>query len=208
MTSELKIKRLATTDPDFDGQLAHLLAWDDAEDHAVQTTVTGILRDVKTRGDEAVLEYTQRFDQVEASRLADLEISRERLQQALERIDSRQREALEKAAQRIRTYHEKQLGTSWTYQEADGTVLGQQVRAMDRVGLYVPGGKAAYPSSVLMNAIPAKVAGVGEVTMVVPTPRGEVNDLVLSATAIAGRSEERRVGKECSSRWAVEQWSE
>ena len=186
MTSELKIKRLATTDPDFDGQLAHLLAWDDAEDHAVQTTVTGILRDVKTRGDEAVLEYTQRFDQVEASRLADLEISRERLQQALERIDSRQREALEKAAQRIRTYHEKQLGTSWTYQEADGTVLGQQVRAMDRVGLYVPGGKAAYPSSVLMNAIPAKVAGVGEVIMVVPTPRGEVNDLVLSAAAIAG----------------------
>jgi len=186
MTSELKIKRLATTDPDFDGQLAHLLAWDDAEDHAIHTTVTNILRDVKTRGDAAVLEYTQRFDQVQANRLADLEVSRERLQQALERIDARQRQALEQAAQRIRSYHEKQLGTSWTYQEADGTVLGQQVRAMDRVGLYVPGGKAAYPSSVLMNAVPAKVAGVAEVIMVVPTPRGEMNDLVLSAAAIAG----------------------
>ena len=186
MTSELKIKRLATTDPDFDGQLAHLLAWDDAEDHAIQTTVAGILRDVKKRGDAAVLEYTQRFDQVEASQLADLEISQERLQQALERIDAQHRQALERAAQRIRDYHERQLGSSWTYQEADGTVLGQQVRAMDRVGLYVPGGKAAYPSSVLMNAVPAKVAGVGEIIMVVPTPRGEVNDLVLSAAAIAG----------------------
>lgn len=186
MTTELNMKRLDARQADFEQRLAHLLAWDDAEDHAVQERVAGILRDVKTRGDAAVLEYTRRFDRLEADSLASLELTRARMDEALERIDPQQRQALEHAADRIRRYHERQRATSWSYEEADGTVLGQQVVAMDRVGLYVPGGKAAYPSSILMNAIPAKVAGVGELIMVVPTPDGQTNDLVLAAAAIAG----------------------
>ncbi len=186
MTSELQIKRLSTADSDFERQLTHVLAWDDAEDHEVQQRVVAILQDVRRRGDAAVLEYTARFDHLDVASLAELEISQDRLQQALARIDGAKRHALEQAAERVRRYHEKQLGASWSYEEADGTLLGQQLTAMDRVGLYVPGGKAAYPSSVLMNAIPAKVAGVGEVIMVVPTPGGETNDLVLAAAALSG----------------------
>ena len=148
--------------------------------------VAGILHDVKARGDAAVLEYTKRFDQLDAASATELELSQPRLKQALDNLPAAQREALQQAAERVRIYHEKQLMQSWNYTEADGTMLGQQVTALDRVGLYVPGGKAAYPSSVLMNAIPAKVAGVKELIMVVPTPGGLVNELVLAAAAICG----------------------
>ena len=141
---------------------------------------------MREQGDAAVVELTNRFDATRASTMADLELSQARLQQALEAITPEQRSALETAAQRVRDYHEKQLATSWQYEEADGTLLGQQVTPMDRVGIYVPGGKAAYPSSVLMNAMPAKVAGVDEIIMVVPTPQGVINEMVLAAAAIAG----------------------
>lgn len=180
------IKRLDFSQPDFEQQLSHLLAWDAVSDHAVATTVDNILNDVKARGDVAVLEYSNQFDQLNASSMADLVIPLERLQQALETIPAEQRQALEQAAMRVRNYHQHQKQESWSYTEADGTVLGQQVVAMDRVGLYVPGGKASYPSSVLMNAIPAKVAGVQELVMVVPTPRGEVSEMVFAAAVIAG----------------------
>ncbi len=148
--------------------------------------VLEIIKAVRERGDAAVVELTQRFDALEVASMADLILPRARLEQALERITPAQREALEIAAERVRSYHERQKQDSWTYTEADGTVLGQKVTPLDRAGLYVPGGKASYPSSVLMNAIPAKVAGVPEVVMVVPTPRGEVNELVLAAACIAG----------------------
>ncbi|PPC86514.1 MAG: histidinol dehydrogenase [Methylotenera sp.] len=148
--------------------------------------VANILKDVKSRGDAAVLEYTNRFDKTSASHLSDLEISQAELQAALNSLPIEQRQALQAAADRVKSYHEKQIMQSWSYTEADGTLLGQQVTALDRVGLYVPGGKAAYPSSVLMNAIPAKVAGVAELIMVVPTPNGEKNALVLAAAAISG----------------------
>lgn len=180
------IKRLDFSQPDFEQQLSHLLAWDAVSDHAVATTVDDILKDVKARGDAAVLDYSNRFDQLNASSMADLVIPVERLQQALNTIPADQRQALEQAALRVRNYHQHQKQESWSYTEADGTVLGQQVVAMDRVGLYVPGGKASYPSSVLMNAIPAKVAGVQELVMVVPTPYGEVSEMVFAAAAIAG----------------------
>lgn len=180
------IKRLDYSQPDFEQQLSHLLAWDAVSDHAVATTVDNILGDVKARGDAAVLEYSNRFDQLSASSMAELVIPAERLQLALDTIPADQRQALEQAALRVRNYHQHQRQESWSYTEADGTVLGQQVVAMDRVGLYVPGGKASYPSSVLMNAIPAKVAGVQELVMVVPTPRGEVSEMVFAAAAIAG----------------------
>ena len=180
------VKRLSTTDADFWSELETLLAWEGVSDEQVAATVRAILADVRTRGDAAVVEYTNRFDRLSADGMADLEIPLDRLQAALGRIPVEQREALERAAARIRAYAEHQKLESWTYTEADGTVLGQQVTPLDRVGLYVPGGKAAYPSSVLMNAVPAKVAGVAELVMVVPTPGGEVNDLVLAAAAIAG----------------------
>lgn len=180
------IKKLTTTESDFQQQLEALLAWEAVSDTAVTDTVKEILANVKSQGDSAVLDYTKRFDRVDADTMADLEISLERAKAALERIPTAQREALEAAADRVRSYHEHQKQDSWTYTEADGTVLGQQVTPLDRAGLYVPGGKAAYPSSVLMNAIPAKVAGVEELIMVVPTPGGEVNDLVLAAAAISG----------------------
>jgi len=180
------IKKLTTTDPDFQQQLEALLAWEAVSDTAVTDIVKEVLANVKAQGDKAVLEYTKRFDRLEADSMADLEISIEQAQAALEKIPTAQREALEAAAARVRSYHEHQKQESWTYTEADGTVLGQQVTPLDRAGLYVPGGKAAYPSSVLMNAIPAKVAGVEELIMVVPTPGGEVNDLVLAAAAISG----------------------
>lgn len=184
--TNLSIKRLTASDADFNAELDRLLAWDDSVDQQVNESVRHILHQVKTRGDAAVLEFTRKFDRLAVSSVAELEMSSGRLQQALAAIPADQREALEKAAERVRTYHEKQLAPSWQYQDEDGTVLGQKVTPLDRAGLYVPGGKAAYPSSVLMNAIPARVAGVGEVIMVVPTPDGVVNDMVLAAAAIAG----------------------
>jgi len=182
----MKIKRFSTTDSNFDDQLKQLLAFETAQDDSVDEVVAKILKDVKQRGDDAVLEYTNRFDKTGANTLVELEVSQSELHAALAGLPSDQRDALQAAADRVRIYHEKQLMVSWSYTESDGTLLGQQVTALDRVGLYVPGGKAAYPSSVLMNAIPAKVAGVQELIMVVPTPNGERNQLVFAAAAISG----------------------
>ncbi|HEY3299501.1 MAG TPA: histidinol dehydrogenase [Methylophilaceae bacterium] len=182
----MKIKRFSTQDVDFDKNLKDLLAFETAQDDSIDLVVADILRDVKKRGDAAVLEYTNRFDKTSVTSMAELEISQAELQAALNGLPSEQRHALQEAAARVRSYHEKQVMQSWSYTEADGTLLGQQVTALDRVGLYVPGGKAAYPSSVLMNAIPAKVAGVQELIMVVPTPNGEKNQLVLAAAAVCG----------------------
>ncbi len=182
----MNIKRLNSATQGFWPALEQLLAWESVSDATVQTVVHDIIAAVRARGDDALLDYTQRFDRVTATRIAELEIPAARLQAARVGIPSEQRVALERAAERIRIYHAHQKQSSWAYTEADGTVLGQQVTALDRVGLYVPGGKAAYPSSVLMNAIPAKVAGVGELIMVVPTPGGVLNELVLAAAAIAG----------------------
>lgn len=186
MGESLNIRRLQAGQADFDQQLKVMLAWESVSDTAVNERVDQILRQVREQGDAAVVELTNRFDATSASTMADLELSQARLQQALEAITPEQRSALETAAQRVRDYHQKQLATSWQYEEADGTLLGQQVTPMDRVGIYVPGGKAAYPSSVLMNAMPAKVAGVEEIIMVVPTPQGVINEMVLAAAAIAG----------------------
>jgi histidinol dehydrogenase len=180
------IARLDTRAPDFDRRLAQLTALEAAQDEAVDRAVAAIIADVRARGDDAVLEYTRRFDRVSAAHLAELEIPRGDLDRALAGLGDDLRVPLEAAAGRIRSYHERQRAESWTFTEADGTVLGQKVTPLDRVGLYVPGGKAAYPSSVLMNAIPARVAGVRELVMVVPTPGGERNPLVLAAAAIAG----------------------
>lgn len=182
----MQIKRLNTRDAGFDAELKALLAFETAQDDNIDQVVANILKDVKARGDAAVLEYTNRFDKTNASSLAALEIPQAELHAALNGLPAAQREALQAAADRVRSYHEKQVMQSWQYTEADGTLLGQQVTALDRVGLYVPGGKAAYPSSVLMNAIPAKVAGVQELVMVVPTPNGEKNPLVLAAAAVCG----------------------
>ncbi len=186
MTAPSAIRRLNAADADFARNLDHLLSWESVSDDGVNERVLEIIKAVRERGDAAVVELTQRFDALEVASMADLILPRARLEQALERITPAQREALEIAAERVRSYHERQKQDSWTYTEADGTVLGQKVTPLDRAGLYVPGGKASYPSSVLMNAIPAKVAGVPEVVMVVPTPRGEVNELVLAAACIAG----------------------
>ncbi|HEX5539808.1 MAG TPA: histidinol dehydrogenase, partial [Methylophilaceae bacterium] len=182
----MKVRRFSTADANFDADLKQLLAFESEQDDQIEQVVAGILRDVKKRGDAAVLDYTQRFDRLHADSLNALELDKATLQAALESLPQDQRQALQQAADRVRSYHEKQLMSSWTYTEDDGTLLGQQVTSLDRVGLYVPGGKAAYPSSVLMNAIPAKVAGVQELIMVVPTPNGEKNALVLAAAAICG----------------------
>ena len=184
--SKAVINRMSRSAPDFDVRLDALLAWDSVSDAGVVSTVASVLGEIREHGDSALLDYTRRFDSVEAESVAELEFSQQQLHAALQRIDAKQRQALERAAERIRLYHEHQRQESWQYQEADGTVLGQQVRPMDRVGLYVPGGKATYPSSVLMNAIPAKVAGVAELVAVSPTPGGQANDMVLAAAAIAG----------------------
>ncbi len=184
--SDLTLTKLDSTQADFNQQLDRLLAWEAVSDDKVNQIVNEILHRVKTEGDVAVLEYTERFDRCPAATMSALEMSQERLHQALEGLPAEQRQALEVAADRVRGYHERQKGESWRYTEADGTMLGQQVTPMDKVGLYVPGGKAAYPSSVLMNALPAKVAGVAEIIMVVPTPGGEVNELVLAAAALSG----------------------
>ncbi|WGK62262.1 histidinol dehydrogenase [Halopseudomonas sp. SMJS2] len=186
MNTPLKIARLDINQVDFNHHLDGLLAWEGVSDKAVNERVEEIISAVRARGDAAVVEYTARFDGLEVASMADLTLDRARLEQALDRITAEQRQALEVAAERVRLYHEHQRQDSWRYTEADGTVLGQQVTPLDRVGLYVPGGKASYPSSVLMNAIPAKVAGVPEVVMVVPTPRGDINELVLAAACLAG----------------------
>ncbi len=186
MTAPSAIRRLNAADADFARHLDHLLSWESVSDDGVNERVLEIIKAVRERGDAALVELTQRFDGLQVASMADLILPRARLEQALERITPEQREALEIAAERVRSYHERQKQDSWTYTEADGTVLGQKVTPLDRAGLYVPGGKASYPSSVLMNAIPAKVAGVPEVVMVVPTPRGELNELVLAAACIAG----------------------
>ena len=182
----INVRRLDTSSADFWQELNELIAWEGVSDTSVNDTVTNVLADVKTRGDAAVVEFTNRFDRMSVASMADLEIPQDDLQQALSRLDAGTREALEQAAERIRIYHERQISESWTYTEDNGTMLGQKVTPLDRAGLYVPGGKAAYPSSVLMNAIPAKVAGVPELIMVVPTPDGERNELVLAAAAVAG----------------------
>ena len=178
--------RLNSQDPDFVADLERLLDWEQAADPAVEAVVRDVIDAVRARGDAAVMEYTARFDRWPVSSAGELEISLQSCQRAATALDEDQRLALEQAAARIRDYAGHQKLDSWSYTEADGTVLGQQVTPLDRVGLYVPGGKAAYPSSVLMNAIPAKVAGVAELVMVVPTPDGEVNDMVLAAASIAG----------------------
>ena len=181
-----KIKRLNSADADFYASLKSLLDWESEVDVEVNQRVSDILQSVRRDGDKALLELTQRYDGLELASAAELEVPATRLRQAYDAVSLAQRDALEQAAARIRSYAERQKLESWEYTEADGTLLGQQVNALDRVGLYVPGGKAAYPSSVLMNAIPAVVAGVGELIMVVPTPSGQVNEMVFAAAWIAG----------------------
>lgn len=180
------IRKLSTTDVDFDAQLEQLLAWESVSDDAVNDVVKQVIADIRSRGDLALMDFTNRFDGWEAKAPSDLAIPVERLKQAWEGLSAEQQQALQHAADRVKAYAEHQKMDSWQFTEADGTVLGQKVTPLDRVGLYVPGGKAAYPSSVLMNALPAKVAGVKELVMVVPTPRGEVNELVLAAAHVCG----------------------
>lgn len=181
--------RLSTLDANFEHDFAQRLHWSADTDAAIEQRVADILADVQKRGDVAVLEYTARFDGLQVDGMTALELTQAELKAAFDSLGDEQRDALTAAAQRVRTYHEAQKrasGESWSYRDADGTLLGQKVTPLDRVGIYVPGGKAAYPSSVLMNAIPAHVAGVQEIIMVVPTPRGEKNALVLAAAYVAG----------------------
>jgi histidinol dehydrogenase len=180
------INRLDSRDPGFAKSLSTLLAFEASQDESIDRAAAAILADVRQRGDAALLEYTRRFDRVQVDTAPALEIPKESWHAALAGLPAAQRNALEAAAERVRKYHEHQRGETWTYTEPDGTILGQQITPLDRVGLYVPGGKAAYPSSVLMNAIPAKVAGVPELIMVTPTPDGVRNPMVLAAAAIAG----------------------
>ncbi len=184
------IRKLDSSDKDFREQLMAVLAFEASEDEAIDRAAASILSDVRQRGDAAVLDYTNKFDRLSATSMAALEIPRAELKAALDGLPAARRMALQQAADRVRSYHERQKtecgSDGFTFTEADGTVLGQKVTPLDKVGIYVPGGKAAYPSSVLMNAIPAKVAGVGEIIMVVPTPDGVKNPLVLAAAAIAG----------------------
>ncbi|UZK04371.1 histidinol dehydrogenase [Venatoribacter cucullus] len=190
----IEIRRFSSAQNDFAEQMNNLLAWEAVSDAGVQKTVTDIIDAIRTRGDDALIEYTNQFDRMAVASMAQLELTQQQLQQALDTLPPAQRDALLAAADRVRAYHEKQKQDSWSYTEADGTLLGQKVTPMDRVGIYVPGGKAAYPSSVLMNAIPAHVAGVPEIIMVVPTPGGELNQLVLAAAAAAGVSRVFTVG--------------
>ena len=182
----MNIRKLSSRSAGFDAELTKLLAFEETADEKLEATVASILNDVRKRGDAAVLEYTRKFDRLPLADAAAMELSRDELHVAFEGLPAEQRNALEQAAQRITDYHQKQVQASWSYTVADGTLLGQQVTPLDRVGLYVPGGKAAYPSSVLMNALPAKVAGVAELIMVVPTPDGIKNNLVLAAAYLAG----------------------
>ena len=197
MTFTARPARLSTTAADFEAQFAARLHWSAETDGAIEERVAGILADVKSRGDAAVLEYTARFDGLDAASLSQLELTQTELKAAFDGLPAAQRDALQAAARRVRSYHEEQKkagGESWSYRDEDGTLLGQKVTPLDRVGIYVPGGKAAYPSSVLMNAIPAHVAGVAEIIMVVPTPRGEKNPLVLAAAYVAGVSRAFTIG--------------
>lgn len=182
----MKIRQLSGSSANFIEELDALLAYEATADEQLEATVAAILADVRARGDEAVLEYTAKFDRMPLSGADAMELPREELRAAFDNLPAEQRIALEAAAQRVNDYHQKQVQASWTYTDADGTLLGQQVTPLDRVGLYVPGGKAAYPSSVLMNALPAKVAGVAELIMVVPTPDGIKNQLVLAAAYLSG----------------------
>ncbi|MDF3030420.1 MAG: histidinol dehydrogenase [Moraxellaceae bacterium] len=186
MSKQEIIPRLDTSAAGFEKRLELLLAWESVSDTEVHDAVTEIVRRVRNEGDTALLEFTNRFDGLQAEEAAVLEVPAERLDAALQKISAAEREALTIACERVRGYHERQRQESWQYTEADGTVLGQQITPLDRVGIYVPGGKASYPSSVLMNALPAQVAGVREIIMAVPTPRGEVNDLVFAAARLAG----------------------
>ena len=189
MTLTAAPARLSTQSASFEADFKARLHWSADTDAAIEQRVADILADVQQRGDAAVLEYTARFDGLTAASLGDLELTQAELKAAFDALPTAQRQALEQAARRVRSYHEAQKkasGESWSYRDEDGTLLGQKVTPLDRVGIYVPGGKAAYPSSVLMNAIPAHVAGVGEIIMVVPTPKGEKNPLVLAAAYVAG----------------------
>ena len=180
------VRRLSTRQADFEVRLGRLLAFEATQDEQIEAVVAGIIGEVRARGDSAVLEYTRRFDGVEAGSVVALELAPQVLSAAAASLPAAQRSALDAAAGRIREYHQRQRLASWEYTEADGTRLGQRITPLDRVGIYVPGGKAAYPSTVLMNAIPAKVAGVSEIVMTVPTPLGERSDLVLAAARLAG----------------------
>jgi len=186
VTGAVRIRRLSSAEPNFQKALAELLRFDPAQDEAIGKTVKEIIANVRSRGDDALLNYTAEFDQVHLSAASGLEISKAQLQQALDSLPADQHRALAKAAERIREFHLLQKQASWVHTDSAGNRLGQRITAIDRAGLYVPGGKAAYPSSVLMNAIPAKVAGVEEVVMVVPTPQGLRNPIVLAAACIAG----------------------
>ncbi len=187
-------QRLDATIPEFWDLLAARLAWQDDADLDVVNTVTTIINDVRAQGDEAVLRYTNQFDRLDLTSIDELRVSKHRIDSALTGISAERRQALEDAAKRIKQYADHQALESWSYTEPDGTTLGQQISALDSVGLYVPGGKAAYPSSVLMNAIPAKVAGVNRLVMVVPSPDGELDEMVLAAAAIAGVDEIYTIG--------------
>ena len=179
------IKKFSTLDNDFDSELDSLIAWDSSIDEEISNSVKKIIDDVRQIGDSSVLDYTQQFDSIMAKSISELTIPKERLKQAFDNLEKEQKDALSIAAERIKSYHQNQVQESWNYSEDDGTVLGQKITPLERAGLYVPGGKAAYPSSVLMNSIPAKVAGVEELIMVVPTPKGIVNELVLAAAYVA-----------------------
>ena len=179
------INKFSTLDNDFDSELDSLIAWDSSIDVEISNSVKKIISDVRRNGDSSVLDYTQQFDSIMAKSISELTISKESLKQSFDKLDKEQKDALSIAAERIKSYHQNQVQESWNYSEDDGTVLGQKITPLERAGLYVPGGKAAYPSSVLMNSIPAKVAGVEELIMVVPTPKGIVNELVLAAAYVA-----------------------
>jgi len=183
--AKLMISKFSSKDQNFDELLSSLTAWDSSSNEEIEDTVKKIVDDVIKNGDQSVLHYTQKFDSVDAATLSDLVISKKRLKQSFDNLDEEQKTALSIASDRIKSYHQKQIQESWTYTEKDGSVLGQRVLPLERAGLYVPGGKAAYPSSVLMNAIPAKVAGVEELVMVVPTPNGVINELVLAAAYVS-----------------------
>ena len=179
------INKFSTLDNDFDSQIDSLIEWDSSIDEEINNSVKKIINDVKRNGDSSVLDYTQQFDSIRVKSISELTMPKDRLKQAFDNLEKEQKDALSIAAERIKSYHQNQVQESWNYSEDDGTVLGQKITPLERAGLYVPGGKAAYPSSVLMNSIPAKVAGVKELIMVVPTPKGIVNELVLAAAYVA-----------------------
>ena len=179
------INKFSSQDRDFDSQLNALVAWESSSNEEINRSVEKIIDAVKQNGDASVLDYTNQFDSLKAHSISELIISQERLKKSFDNLESEQKNALSIAAERIKSYHLNQVQESWTYKEEDGSVLGQKITPLERAGLYVPGGKAAYPSSVLMNSIPAKVAGVEELIMVVPTPNGVINELVLAAAYVA-----------------------